>query len=632
MHCAQHMYSLRTTRTVTQRAIKLAYPGPPIATPFFSLNCKPVRFNSFAMSKHWNYPKDDDLILTALRGLTAANPALLLISSEKVVYNQATAQSKVAVISGGGAGHEPLHLGFVGSNLLDAAVNGAIFASPSTRQIMAAVRASADKEKGAVIVVKNYTGDVLHFGLVAERAKRDGYRVELVFAADDVAVGRTQNAMVGRRGLAGTAVIHKTVGGAAATGGELEQVAELGRSVNDAMVTMGASLDRTSVPGRHADETELTGAGKAELGLGIHNEPGEKISIPDIRDLVDTMYKRLLDADDAERHYVDFSDDADYVLVVNNIGGTSTLELLAITHYAVERCPLAKKPARVYVSDFVTSLNAPGFSLSLLNLQKAATDSYSADKILHFLDLPTDAPGWKPKPYSPEQWKKGAQEVDVAEDHAELPHSDLKIDGAKFSTALKAAMNHLIEKEPLITKYDTQVGDGDCGETLENGARGVLKFLDSADDSLVSDPVSVLSAITEVVEERMGGTSGGIYAIFLTSLVKHLQECKDTEIPLIAEALHGALYEGLFKYTKARVGGRTLVDTLQPFVDSLTKSGDLKKAVTEARGKCEATAHLGAKFGRASYVNESEFEGEGGVPDPGAVGLLAIIEGFCSHY
>lgn len=583
------------------------------------------------MSKHWIYPQDD-LVLTALRGLTAANPALQLIPSEKVVFNPATAQTKVAVISGGGAGHEPLHLGFVGSNLLDAAVSGAIFASPSTRQIMAAVRASADKQKGAVIVVKNYTGDVLHFGLVAERAKRDGFRVELVLAADDVAVGRTQNAMVGRRGLAGTAVIHKTVGGAAAAGGELEQVAALGRSVNDALVTMGAALDRTSVPGRHADETELTGAGKAELGLGIHNEPGEKMAIPDIRDLVDLMYKRMLDSSDAERHYVDFSDDSDYVLVVNNIGGTSSLELLAITHYAVERCPLAKKPVRVYVSDFVTSLSAPGFSLSLLNLQKAATDVYSSDEILHFLDLPTDAPGWKPKPYSPEQWAAGAKEENVADTHLKLPHSDLRIDGAKFSSALKTAMNQLIEKEPLITKYDTQVGDGDCGETLENGARGILKMLDTAEDSVLEDPVSVLSAITEVVEERMGGTSGGIYAIFLTSFVKHLQEKKNVEISLVADALHGALYEGLFKYTKARVGGRTLVDTLQPFVDSLSQSGDLKKAVSEARSGCEATAHLGAKFGRASYVNESEFEGEEGIPDPGAVGLLAIIEGFSSEY
>lgn len=584
------------------------------------------------MSKHWNYPSDEDLVLTALRGLAAANPSLLLIPSEKVVFNPSTAQTKVAVISGGGAGHEPLHLGFVGSNLLDAAVSGAVFASPSTRQIMAAVRSSADKQKGAVIVVKNYTGDVLHFGLVAERAKRDGYRVELVLAADDVAVGRTQNAMVGRRGLAGTAVIHKVVGGAAASGGELEHVADLGRSVNDALVTMGAALDRTSVPGRHADETELTGAGKAELGLGIHNEPGEKIPIPDIRDLVDLMYAKMLDSADEERHYVDFSDDADYVLVVNNIGGTSTLELLAITHYAVERCPLARKPARVYVSDFVTSLSAPGFSLSLLNLKKAATDAFSLEKILHFLDLPTDAPGWKPKPYSADLWAREDKEVGSTEDNAQLPQSNLRIDGGKFSAALKTAMNRLIEKEPLITKYDTQVGDGDCGETLENGARGILELLESAKDSVLSDPVAVLSAITEVVEERMGGTSGGIYAIFLTSFVKHLQQKKDTHIELVADALNCALYEGLFKYTKARVGGRTLVDTLQPFVDTLAESGDFKKAVKEARSGCEATAHLGAKFGRASYVNESEFKGDGGVPDPGAVGLLAIIEGFYSEY
>lgn len=579
--------------------------------------------------KHWIYPKDDDLVLSALRGLAAANPALGIIPEEKVVFNP-KAGKKVAVISGGGAGHEPLHLGFVGSNLLDAAVSGAIFASPLTRQIMGALKATANKEQGAVVVVKNYTGDVLHFGLVAERAQRDGYPIEVVSVSDDVAVGRTQNAMVGRRGLAGTAIVHKVVGGAAASGGKLAHVGALGRQVNSALVTMSAALDRTSVPGK-AEETELTGAGQAELGLGIHNEPGEKLQIPPITDLVDVLYKRLLDENDKERHYLDFDKDDDYVLVVNNIGGTSSLELYAIAHYAVARCPLEKKPTRVYISDFVTSLSAPGFSLTLLNLKKAATDEYSLLDILNFLDAPTDAPGWKPKLYSGEQWAADRKETHNDKENVSLPQGNVKIDSGRFSKALKAAMNRVIEKEPLITKYDTQVGDGDCGETLESGAKGVLAALDSEElKPHLDDPVAVLSALTDVVEEHMGGTSGGIYAIFLTGFVKNLKEAQNAEIALVAKALHAALYDSLFKYTKARKGGRTLVDTLQPFVDVLVESGDLKKAVEAARAGCEETANLEAKFGRASYVDESEFAG--GVPDPGAVGLLALIEGFAGEY
>lgn len=586
-----------------------------------------------APAKHWKYPKDDDLVSTALKGLVASNPNISFIPSEKVVFVP-NEDKKVAVISGGGAGHEPLHSGFVGSNLLHAAVSGAIFASPSTKQIMAAVKATADKEKGAVIVVKNYTGDVLHFGLVAERAKRDGYNVELVSVSDDVAVGRTQNKMVGRRGLAGTAIVHKIVGAASATGAELTQVAQLGRSVNESLVTMSASLDRTSVPGREDESEHHEDPTIAELGLGIHNEPGEKIKIPEITDLIDTLYKRLLDANDKERHYVDFDDNGDYVLLVNNIGGTSSLELLAITHYAVERCPLKKKPARVLVSDFVTSLNSPGFSVTLLNLESAGTTEFSKQDVLAFLDKETDAPGWKPKAFKADAWEKPTNEIESPEKHAAIPKSDFKVDGELFKAALQSGLKAVIEKEPLITKYDTQVGDGDCGETLKNGAEAILKKLDTDKEfqQNLNDPVATLSVITEVVEDSMGGTSGGIYAIFLTSLVKNLQELDSSDVALIASALKNALYDGLFKYTKARQGGRTLVDTLQPFVDKYVESQDLKLLIAAAKRGCEETANLEAKFGRASYVSEADLKEDGGIPDPGAVGLLAIIEGFCAKY
>lgn len=581
------------------------------------------------MVKHWNY-ENDDVVLGALRGLVALNPAVSLIPSEKVVFNK-NHKSKVAIISGGGLGHEPLHAGFVGDNLLDAAVAGTIFASPSTKQIMAGVKATADKQKGVIAVVKNYTGDVLHFGLVAERAKRDGYKVELVAVLDDVAVGRTQNEMVGRRGIAGTALVHKALGAASAQeGAEIEQLAQLGRSVNDALVTMGASLDRTTVPGRDSDEGEVTGENTAELGLGIHNEPGEKLHpIPKASELVDLMYKRLLDKNDKERHYLDFGDNDDYVLLINNIGGTSSLELYALANYAISRVPLKKKPSRVYISDFVTSLSSPGFSITLLNLNKAATETYTKEDVLGFLDAPTNAPGWKPKIYSDEQWQKPEPEIkELPVAHAEYPKLDAKVDGAAFGELLKRAMELLISKEPEITKYDTQVGDGDCGETLKNGAEAILKAL-SSDKQFkenLNDLVATVSAITEIVEDKMGGTSGGIYAIFLTSFAKNLQQAKSIDVKLVSKALSDALYEGLFKYTKARKGGRTLVDTLQPFVDTLVETGDVDKLVKAAKESCDNTAKLQAKFGRASYVNEEEFAG--GVPDPGAVGLLAIIQGF----
>lgn len=583
------------------------------------------------LAKHWNYNKDEDIVLLNLKGLCYSNPNISLIPSEKVVFNpNSNTDEKVCLISGGGAGHEPLHGGYVGLNLLDAAVSGAIFASPSTKQIMAAIKTKSNKNTGTIVIVKNYTGDILHFGLVVERAKAEGYKVEILPVSDDVAVGRTQNKMVGRRGLAGTAIVHKVLGGASAKLHKFDDVFNLGKVINESLVTIGASLDRTSVPGKSGEELEFTGADEAELGLGIHNEPGTKLSpIPNIDELIKDLYQKLVSDQDKERHYLEFGNSDETVLLVNNIGGTSSLELYTIVEHAVANFPLKIQPSRILVSDFVTSLNAPGFSLTLLNLTKAEKESsFSKDEILSFIDLDTNAPGWKPKSFTPSK-----RSLDVKSPMEDVTHvtSDIKIDGDKFMKNLKKSMETLIESEPKITHYDTLVGDGDCGETLVAGANGILKALES--DSFketANDPVTSLSKITEIAEDNMGGTSGGIYSIFLTALVHQLQKAPDASVKSFSTAMAAAMHDGLFKYTRARVGGRTLVDTLQPFVDTLGETSDIHKALEAAKKGCEDTKNLQAKFGRASYVDESEFKAEGGIPDPGAVGLLAIIQGFLS--
>lgn len=586
------------------------------------------------LAKHWKFNKDEDIVLSNLKGLCHSNPAVGLIPSEKVIYNlNSDTSKKVTLISGGGAGHEPLHGGFVGENLLDAAVSGAIFASPSTKQIMAAVKTKSNKEKGTLIIVKNYTGDVLHFGLVVERAKSEGYNIDILPVSDDVAVGRRQNEMVGRRGLAGTALIHKILGASSSDGSDLKSIAELGHLVNDNLVTIGASLDRTSVPGKAGEEVEFTGPDEAELGLGIHNEPGHKMSpIPNIDDLVKDMFNKLLSPEDKDRHYVDFDlKNDEYILVINNIGGTSSFELYAIAEHVVLNLPLSKRPKRILISDFVTSLNSPGFSITLLNLSNIAKSNskYSESKVLGYLDLPTDAPGWKPKLFDAKQWSNESKYIDSPMIHEQRVTSSLKMDSSLFEKALTSALQKLLKAEPDITHYDTLVGDGDCGETLAKGANAILDALknDKSFKDNLSDPASTLSTITEIVEDNMGGTSGGIYSIFLTALVKHIQDAQEITTEALGKAFHGALYDGLFKYTKARTGGRTLVDTLQPFVDSLSQSGNVQEAVKAAKKGCEATKDLQAKFGRASYVSDEEFK-DGEIPDPGAIGLLAIIEGY----
>lgn len=587
------------------------------------------------MNKHWVYPANEDLVSLHLRALTYTNPRLRIIPSQKVVYNSTSkgGKFKVAIISGGGSGHEPIHAGYVGENCLDAAVAGSIFASPSTAQIMAAVKTVASKDRGAVLVVKNYTGDVLHFGLVAERAKALGYPIEIVTVADDVAVGRKQNNMVGRRGLAGTAIVHKVLGGLLAQGTELAELASIGRSLVDSIATLGVSLDRTSVPGKVNEDIEFTKIDEIELGLGIHNEPGTISSpIPDTDSLLDEMYKILVSSDDGDRHYVDFDlANDEYVLLVNNLGGTSSLELYAIAEHAISRLPLKRLPIRVLVGDFITSLNAPGFSLTLLNVSKFSRDnSLSVQQVMALIDTPTDAPGWRAKLYSASLWDEALESIEEPffEDKDDRT-SSLRVDPDLFRNRLQRAMNEVKKQEPKITLYDTIVGDGDCGETMVAGADAILHALQSdvAFQQHLNDPIATITAITDLVENSMGGTSGGLYSIFLTSLGHALKG--PLNIENIGHAFHSALYDGLFKYTKARRGGRTMVDTLQPFCDTLSETLDLCKALDAAKNGCKQTRKLQAKFGRASYVDAKDLRiSEGGIPDPGAVALLAILEGF----
>ncbi|KAK9349725.1 Dak kinase [Lipomyces doorenjongii] len=192
-----------------------------------------TRFKSFATGPN-------DLVLSSLKGLVAANPVLTLMEDDKVVL-QRSGKDKVMVISGGGSGHEPSHAGYVGEGMLDAAVCGSIFASPSTKQIISAL-SQFTSSKGFVLVVKNYTGDILHFGLAAEKLKAKGMQVELVIVGDDVAVGKAKGGLVGRRGLAGTILVHKTAGAAAESGLSISEVSRLARTVSENIVTIGASL------------------------------------------------------------------------------------------------------------------------------------------------------------------------------------------------------------------------------------------------------------------------------------------------------------------------------------------------------------------------------------------------------
>lgn len=418
------------------------------------------------------------LVNSALLSIPHTNPAVACDITNKIIYlrSRTSLPSQVSLVSGGGSGHEPSFASFVGRGLLSGAVAGTIFASPSAEQVRRCILQRVQKEKGVLVVVMNYTGDVLNFGMGVEKARSQGIEVDMVVVGDDVGVGREKGGKVGRRGIAGTVLVHKIAGALAAKGASLKQVTDTARLTADNLVSIGSSLSHVHVPGRSADaaEDELKES-EVEIGMGIHNEAGSERKTVELPELVKTMLAHCLDATDKDRNFVNISSDDDVILLVNNLGGVSVLELGGITNEVVEQ--LANdykiKPVRILSGTYMTSLNGLGFSVTLLKVQN--TGLGEGKSILDLLDAPAEATGWSAAITS-ETWQKrrasSKQEDILAEE--EVPPSNLRLDPVLAKSALIAALNRLIAAEPDVTRYDTIVGDGDCGIGLKRGAEGTL--------------------------------------------------------------------------------------------------------------------------------------------------------------
>lgn len=567
------------------------------------------------------------LVNTALRSATLTNPSLGFDESNKIVYTRPSKRNaQVSLVSGGGSGHEPSFTGLVGHGLLSACVAGTIFASPSAEQITTGIIGRVDTEKGVLAIIMNYTGDVLNFGMAVEKAKSAGIDVDMVVVGDDVGVGREKAGKVGRRGIAGTVLVAKIAGAAAAMGYSLDKVAKVAKLTAENLVSVGASLDHVHVPGRgpkDADSEESLKDGQVELGMGIHNEPGfARLSVK-LPELVGSMLKQLLDQKDKDRAYLNVNSN-EVVLLVNNLGGVSPLEMAGITAEVAAQMSddYNIRPCRVLTGTYMTSLNGLGFSISLLN---CVNTNLGGPSMLQLLDAPSEAIGWA-APVGKETWEEKNQSVrnQPTVTTQQAKPTGLKMSGPQAKKSLKGGLERLIEAEPLITKYDTVVGDGDCGIGLKRGAQAILEMM--ATNEPTGEVVVDTSKITSVVESTMDGTSGALYAIFLNSLVTALaqQPAGDATAATWAAALQSAL-AALEKYTPAKPGDRTLVDALDPFVATLAETGDLVKAAQAARVGAEGTKGMKASLGRTVYVGGQGFKE---VPDPGAFGLSEFFLGL----
>ncbi|KAI0372718.1 dihydroxyacetone kinase [Pilatotrama ljubarskyi] len=594
-------------------------------------------------SKHFlNNP--ETLVVDSLKGLCTLNPQLALDEENKVVYAASQDRSKVALICGGGSGHEPAHAGFVGDGILTAAVCGSIFASPNSSQVRRGIDL-VENEKGTVIIVKNYTGDILNFGLAKEQYaaqhpdKAD--RVKFVIVGDDVAVGKTQGKIVGRRGLAGTVLVYKIAGALAKRGASLDEVYATAEWVASRVGTIGVGLEHCHVPGTAAGESHL-GPSEIEIGMGIHNEPGHRrlTPVPALKDLLPQLVEFLTVTTDPDRSFLPFKNDGSdrVVLLVNNLGGVSELELAGIVGEA-RRALEAKgvKIERVLAGTFMTSLNMPGFSITTLLLPSASETGPSvpdSSLILSLLDEPANVPGWKwaagTVPPAADQITSGAKRQTSA-----MPQGDLVSlranDVQSFNTAVERACNALVAAEPEITRMDNVAGDGDCGLTLKAGASAVLNGVKEGRIS-GEDVVRSVISIAQVAEEQMGGTSGALYSIFFSALAQGLQahhSGSQTLTPALWSAALTSALAKLYTYTRARPPSRTLVDPLATFIEALAKTegADFADAAKAAGDAALKTRDLEAKAGRSAYVEGDRLKEER-VPDPGAWGVKVILEGI----
>ncbi|GHO95341.1 dihydroxyacetone kinase subunit DhaK [Reticulibacter mediterranei] len=321
--------------------------------------------------------KPEDVVKEALAGMLAAHPDLLRVDVEQqvIVRKDAPVPNKVGVISGGGSGHEPMHGGFVGRGMLDAACPGAVFTSPVPDQILEATKA-VSSGSGVLHIVKNYTGDVMNFEMAAELAAAEGIEVASVVTNDDVAV---QDSLytAGRRGVGVTVLLEKIVGGFAETGAPLEQVAALARKVNEQGRSMGMALTSCTVPTAGHPTFEL-GEDEMEIGIGIHGEPGRRrVKLAPAAEIVEMLATPVIDD-------LGLKAGEQVLAFVNGMGGTPLIELY-IVYNELQRILKGKQVSigRSLVGSYITSLEMAGCSITLVRLD---------DELVKYWDAPVHTP------------------------------------------------------------------------------------------------------------------------------------------------------------------------------------------------------------------------------------------------
>lgn len=571
-------------------------------------------------------------------GLIKAYPdQLTRLEDEFVILRKQKKIGKVALISGGGSGHEPAHGGYVGYGMLDGAVAGPVFTSPSVDPIFKGIKA-VDGGAGVLMVIKNYTGDVMNFELAGDQAsEEEGIQVAKVIVCDDVAV-ENSTWTTGRRGVAGTVFVHKIAGALAETGASLDAVQKMGQRVADNVRTMGMAIKpctvpAAGVPGFQLEEDEI------EIGIGIHGEPGVKKGSWEPADQVtDQILEKIL-AD------IDYSG-SEVAVMVNGCGGTPIMELYIVNNHVNDVLKeKGIKVYRTYVGNYMTSLEMEGFSVSLLKLD---------EEMKALLDAPSDAPAFVQKGAAPAASDTGVnadaavslkktEDSSSASNKKETVEEETVAEANEDSDGIDApallnvitAIAEAIEKDKLyLTELDNVIGDGDHGINMARGFQAVMAQMEKLRTMSCGD---ILTETGKILMKTVGGSSGPLYGTAFRKSGTCLKGKTRVSLADLIQMLEVSM-EAIMKLGKSTEGEKTMLDAMGPALRALKESGAdptnqiavkaaLESAVKAAEDGIAYTKTIIATKGRASYLGERSI----GHEDPGAVSFTLILKTICEN-
>ncbi|MBC6004096.1 MAG: dihydroxyacetone kinase subunit DhaK [Paeniclostridium sordellii] len=572
--------------------------------------------------------KPENIVMEMCNGIAMAHPELEFIKKYKVIKKKDINKNKVSLISGGGSGHEPAHAGFVGKGMLDAAVCGDVFASPSQIQIYQAIKATAS-DKGTLLIIKNYSGDMMNFKNAAYLASEDGIKVDYVKVDDDIAVEDSLYT-VGRRGVAGTVLVHKIAGAAAQRGMSLEEVKTIAEKAANSVRSIGFALTSCTVPAKGTPTFEL-GEDEIEFGVGIHGEPGirrEKIASAD--ELAIKMVNALL-----KDMNIDGKKQEEVALMINGFGATPLQELYLLNN-SVSR-ELNKRNVKIYrtfVGNYMTSIDMAGASVSIMKVDEQLKDLLSeiSEAPAFKVSGPVDTVEYVDIDECDKNSKEVSFEVETNESFSKIEDNKLTLQNMMYIVDKMSEV--IIKNEVPFCELDSHAGDGDFGMSVAKGFKQLKREWKNIISHKNLNIGEFLNECSMVIMEHCGGASGPIWGSAFRAAGKSTGEKMELTVSdfanMMQSAVNGIQSTGERSFSRgAVVGDKTLIDALVPCADSWKLSANendsfkvaFEKGAKKAVGGAKATENIVARMGRAGTVGDRSL----GYPDAGAYGLGVIF-------